>query len=203
LGLLFALSIYGVFMKKILKLMAFIALVVGLTAALSAHANTAHQPLVQSTEKLLKAQSTKFKGMAPAEVAQLQKDFTNKLDVAKNAAKAEFAKLSQDRTPEQFDKFMWERSEKAATPAQAISEIKSMGGPSKALFQIDRVTDEFRADVLAGKQAGLKPTLAHDLLSLLVMAQPAHAKLKSSSCYFMMWVATVGTGYEAAWKLCG
>lgn len=190
-------------MQKILKLMAFMALVVGFTAALSAHANTAHQTLAQSTEKLLKAQSAKFKGMAPAEVAQLQTDFANKLDVAKNAAKAEFAKLSQGRTPEQFDQFMMERSEKAATPAQAMNEIKLMGGPSKALLQIDRMADEFRADVLAGKQAGLKPSLAHDLLSLLVMAQPAHAKWKKNTCYFVMWVVTAGTGPDSAYKLCG
>lgn len=189
-------------MKKIIRLWTLAALVLGSTATFTANATAALQPMLQSTEKLLTAQSQKFSGLKPSEVEQLRKDFTVNLAMAKNAAKAEFANLSQGKSPEQFDKLMWERTEKAATPAEVVSQIKAMGGPSKAMLQIDRIVDEFSADVLSGKLAQADIPLGHSLLSFLIMAQPAHAGMKSKGCYFMMWAITIGTGHSAAGKLC-
>lgn len=174
-----------------------------LGAITAAHAGNAHEPVLKSMETLIQAQSQGFKGLDAAKIKALRQDFSSKAQTAKGMAKSEYGQLSAGKKPEEIDKQMLANAKQSGTPADVMTLVQTMGGPSKMMQQTDSIVDEFVTDVLSGSQKHAQRPLAETILTALVMASPAHAGyLKYKSCMAAVFVLSVGQGTDAAHKLC-
>lgn len=177
-----------------------------ITAAVLAAATAAHaSPLdlaLQTATKLQKLEEGGFKAAKPTEIKALRTEFKTAVDATVGQARSNAARLTTGKSPAEVDKALREADKKAATPAEVVQLIDSMGGPYKVLQQTDRIAADFSADVLAGSQQfAFDPSIERLLLALLGIGD-AQARIKTKSCMVFMWLATAGTGTDAAYRLC-
>lgn len=170
-----------------------------------AYAGQAYEPVLQSFETLAKAKDGNFKGMKEAEVKRIRDDFSSKAQVAASAAKSEYAALSKGKSSQQMDKLLWERTEKAGMAGAIKADIDAMGGPSKAMEQTDRIVAELVREVMDASRPETKVSLVEAVVTALVMAQPAHARMggfRRQLCYAFWYTVSVGEGTAHAYKSC-
>ena len=185
-----------------LKIVSIVALLLGAGAA---QAGAAYEPALQSFGVLAKAKDQQYKGMKEADVKRLRDDFSRKAQATLAAAKADHAQLAQGKTSQQVDKLLWERAEKAGTAKRIKADIDALGGPAKAMQQADRVVAEFVQDVLEASRPQARQSFAETLVTTLVMAQPAHARmgaLRRQACYAFWFTLSAGTATDHAYKSC-
>jgi len=176
-----------------------------LTAAALATATVQAAPtdrMMAAAVKLQQLEDGGFKATKPAEIKALRAEFKTALDASLGQARSNAARLTTGKSPAEVDKALREADKKAGTPAEVVQIIDSMGGPFKVLQQTDRIAADFGADVLSGSQQfAYDPRIEHILLALLGIGE-AQAKFKKTACMAFMWAASLGTGADAAYRLC-
>lgn len=95
-----------------------------------------------------------------------------------------------------YDAYIAARVKQDGTPGLAEG-LKASGGGYATLLKFDAEVDA----ILVGA-AGTPGLAASDLLLRAIGIADANAGLKRGACTFVMWVATVGTSPDAAYKLC-
>ena len=158
--------------------------------------------LMDRVDKLHQLQVKKFTGVKPAEVKALRQDFRTALQAAQSQAKAEFARLSAGKTPEQVDKVLRAAAAKAGTPPDVQQAVEAMGGPYKTMQQSDRILQDFATDVLADSQAFAQWSAVERALLAALGVGDAHAGIRRGGCTLVIWAVTWGSSPDTAYKLC-
>lgn len=170
-----------------------------------AQAAPSYEPVLQSFEALGKAKDQEFKGIKDADIKRMREEFRGRSETALSVAKSEYAALARGKSDQDMDKLLWARMEKAGVDGKIGNEIKAMGGPAKAMQQSDRIVKGFVQDVLDDSRPQVKLSLAETVVTALVMAQPAQARMGSArrgACYAFWFVLTVGYGTQHAYTSC-
>lgn len=159
--------------------------------------------MMEQLDKLHQLHVKGYAGAKPAEVKALRQDFRAAVQMAKGQARAEYGRFSAGKTPEQVDKALRAITEKAGASPDVMRTIDSLGGPYKVMQQADRLIDDFSDDVLSGSQkyAVMSPA-QHQLLALLGVGDAQAGRFKRGACVAVMWVATVGSSPDSAYRLC-
>lgn|GEM_PF-5329349 len=175
-----------------------------LTMAALTHANPAER-MMQTALKLQELEDSGFKSVKAGEMKALRTEYKVAAEATQSLARTNVARLTAGKNPADVDKAVREADKKAQTPAKVIAVIDSMGGPFKAMQQVDSVFAEFNREALAGSQKFAFNFDAERLLMLALGVGDVQArtimKAGSARCYFLMWVGR--RSEQTAYDLCG
>lgn len=176
-----------------------IVMVAGLGANAGAHATSAVDPTLRAMDRLLVAEARGFAGQSRDEVRALRKEFSDRLAAARSAAKSEYGRLAAGKSAPEIDRLLAERAARSGLPAEVRQYVDATGGPAKTMLQLDRLADEFAADVLAGSR-----TYARGLLERAIARWigAAHARLLRRACYLAVYSLTVAGGTSGDYDSC-
>jgi hypothetical protein len=176
-----------------------IVFVAALGAATGAHATSAVGPMLSSMERLLVAEARGFTGQSRDEVRALRKEFSDRVAAARSAAKAEYGRLAAGKSAQEIDRLLAQRAAQSGIPAEVRQYVDAAGGPAKTMLQLDRLADEFAADVLAGSRSYARGPLERMIAGWVGAAQ---ARLLRRACYLAVYSLTVAGGTAGNYDGC-
>jgi hypothetical protein len=168
-------------------------------AATGADATSAVGPMLSSMDRLLAAEARDFGGLSRDDVRTLRKEFSDRLAAARSAAKVEYSRLAAGKSAQEIDRLLAARADRAGLPAEAKQYVDAAGGPAKTMLQLDRLADEFSADVLAGSR-----TYSRGLLERMIAGWvgSAQARLLRRACYLAVYSLTAAGGTAGTYDSC-
>jgi hypothetical protein len=184
-------------MRRLLSRHAAVAALGWATATGAAAADLA--PLLASMDRLLVSEARNFAGQRADEVRALRKDFGDRLAATRSAAKSEYAELSRGRTADEIDRLLAARARQAGIPAEAKSHVDALGGPARTMQQMEALTREFAADVLAGSRQYAGGVFERALAALIA---PAHARLQRRYCYLSLYALSGAAASPSSYDAC-
>lgn len=170
-----------------------------------AHAAPSYEPVLQSFDALSKAKEKDFKGLKEADLKKIREEFSSRSQATLSASKSEYAVLSRGKSDAQMDKLLWARAEKADVAGKIKADIDAMGGPAKVMQQSDQVVSGFVRDVLDESRPPAKVSLAENVVTALLMVEPAQARwgaVRRGACYAFWFALSAGYGTEHAYTSC-
>ncbi len=160
---------------------------------------TLAQSMDVDMDKLLTSEARNFSGQRAEEVRAPRKDFSDRLAAALSAAKSEFAELSRGRTAVEIDRLLAARASRAGITAEAKNHVDALGGPARTMQQMDALTREFAADVLAGGRQYAGGIFERALAAFIA---PAHARLQRRYCYLSVYALSGAAASPSHYDAC-
>ncbi len=135
----------------------------------------------------LAKQDSKFGGLIPRAV-----------DDIRAAAEKERGKMSIA----EYDKHVIARSRKAGAPDEVIAMVSAAGGATRVFASAEGTLRKFHQDIRSESKLAVLDVSVDRLIAALTLSGTADAGIKRGACTFVMWLVTVGTSPDSAYKLC-